>query len=167
MAPKLELSSVQQILNTFPATFKSMVLATVNDQHQPLSSYAPFVKKDNEFYILISRTAPHYANLINHPHASVQLLQDEKEANSVFFRQRLNYTVEATLVPTEPSLIELFKQVHGEMVSMLVQLDFSFFRLQVNEGLIVLGPGQAFVVDATNTVIRQQGAGGMGHGSKP
>lgn len=54
VAPK-----VQELINAS----KSVILATVDAEGNPNSSYAPFVQVDQTFYILVSFMAKHTKNL--------------------------------------------------------------------------------------------------------
>lgn len=165
MAPMIDIPKVQATLNTMLLQFRSVILSTLEKENRPLASYAPFISIGNDFIILISKTAPHFQNLVERKYASIMLLNEEKDTPNIFFRPRLTFSVEAQLMPKTDNLVELFKARHGEFVSTLVEMDFSFIKLVPYSGLIVLGPGQAFMVNANQQVIGQQGLG-TGHRGK-
>ncbi len=51
------------MLKKFLDTFKSTVLSTLDENNNPFTSYAPFIKKDDKYYIYISSMAKHFKNL--------------------------------------------------------------------------------------------------------
>ncbi|HOI84932.1 MAG TPA: pyridoxamine 5'-phosphate oxidase family protein [Acholeplasmataceae bacterium] len=156
------MQEIQNILDHFTEGFKSVSIASLTQEGTPYISYAPFVKYENNYYIIISKMAKHYHNLRENPDASIMLIEDEHQASSIFFRKRLSYEVVARFEESTPKVIEAFKERHGHMIDQLLTLDFFIVNLKVKKGLLVLGPGKAFMVDDCEHIIDQAGRG-QGH----
>lgn len=161
---QLTLDDVRAIYGSFDRDFKSVVLSTITEDGFPHASYAPFVKNGEFYYFIISETAKHYENIQNNPIAMLMFLEDELSTSNVFFRKRLTYTVDLSIVDSE-EIIELMIETHGELVDMLVRkLDFHIIEARPNEGKLVLGPGRAYFIK--DNQIQQDKAGGKGHARK-
>jgi len=148
----------------FVQSFKSVVLSTFSKEFEPLASYAPCVFKEGSMYIIISEAAPHFHNLKQQGRAGVLLVEDEKDAASIFFRKRLSLQCQATFI--DPSIMhQAFKEAHGDLVDMLLgKLDFSIVKLDVLTGTFVIGAGQAYKMNAHFELVDQdRGAKDRGH----
>lgn len=140
MNPQLE-------LDQFTDQFNSCVIATKTKNQMPYTSYAPFVKFEHNYYLLISKIARHYENFMQEGVASLLFIEDEKTAQSIFFRKRLSFLVDATL-PIEDEVIKKeFVKVFGSTAQMLLGMDFVIVKCMVLEGTMILGPGMAYEID--------------------
>ena len=156
-----DFEKIQKALDLFPTECLSCVLATTGSDGEVLSSYAPFIKTNEGFILFLSRTAPHYQNLIDHPQSSLMLIQDEQKAITIYFRKRVTYKVRAKMISTTKEILSLFKGRHGPMTDVLAKMDFSFFLLVPSSGMITLGQSQFYEFDANQKII---GFYGMKHG---
>jgi putative heme iron utilization protein len=68
------------------AKTQSLILATVDAEGNPNSSYAPFVEIDNKFYILVSFMAKHTKNLSEGRKVSAMFIEDESATKQVYAR---------------------------------------------------------------------------------
>lgn len=152
----------QHVLDHFSEGFQSVSIASLTHEGTPYISYAPFVKHNHHYYIIISQMAKHYHNLKEHPEASIMFLEDESKAQSIFFRKRLSYEVNVIFEDASPEVIEALKQRHGHMIDQLLTLDFVILKLQIKKGLLVLGAGRAYVIDDQEHIVDQAGRG-QGH----
>lgn len=154
----------QEKLLPFVKSFKSVVLSTFSKDLEPLASYAPCVFLDQHIYIIISEAAPHFHNIKATNKAGLLFLEDEKDANSIFFRKRLSMIAEATFI--EPSTMhEIFKNTHGDLVDMLLgKMDFSIVKFNIVSGTFVIGAGQAYKMNEQFELVDQdRGAKDRGH----
>lgn len=147
-APKIE----ELIKNT-----KSLILATLDTEGNPVSSYAPFVHLDGTFQILVSFMAKHTRNLRDRKKVSVMLIEDESAAKQIYARDRLTLDCEAVQVEPETDLwnrtISELKNRHGKVVDVLSELnDFIVFDLQPSKGSYVNGFGSAYSVNPDLTI---------------
>ncbi|CEO25521.1 HugZ family pyridoxamine 5'-phosphate oxidase [Paraclostridium sordellii] len=133
---------MQNLLNTQ----KSLMISSLSKENQPEISYAPFIMKDNNLYIYISKTASHYQNLIDNSNCSVIVIEDESTCKTVFARQRVSFSCEASILKENVEVVfEEFENVHGsQMMMVLKNLDFDIFKLDIKKGRLVKGFGQAF-----------------------
>ena len=140
---------LQQELREFMNSRHSLLLATLDEDGAPYASYAPFAANDACFYVILSEIAIHARNLQHHPQASVLIIEDEDSAEEPFARRRVNYRVQAELLPYRSEawhagmarLVDRF----GERPAQLGRhVDFKLFRLAPDRGRYVKGFGKAY-----------------------
>ncbi len=138
---------IERALNTFTDDFKSCIISTLTHKKVPFTSYAPFVKYNNDYYIIISKIARHYENMKSEPNASIMFIEDEQSAQHIFFRKRLSYQVEMKLNINSKSVIQKFQNAFGNVIEQLLKLDFMIVKCIIKEGYMILGPGKAYHID--------------------
>jgi putative heme iron utilization protein len=144
--------SIQTNANQFRVQFKTLLMATLSDQHVADASYAPFIlDNQSRTCIFVSGLAKHTQNLTTNPHASLLWIEDEQQATNIFARERLTLQCSAVIIERDSSewntLLEQFEQCHGETIALLKTLqDFLLFRFQAHKGLYVRGFGEAYPV---------------------
>ncbi|NQY94122.1 MAG: pyridoxamine 5'-phosphate oxidase family protein [Campylobacteraceae bacterium] len=125
----------------------SLVLSTVNEDHSPLTSYAPFVEENGNYYVCISSSLPHYSNMTTTKQAHVFIIEDENNADHIYARKRLYFNVSCELAANEENIFKLFDQRYGESLSFLRNMkDFKVLELSPKEKSLVLGFGAAYVL---------------------
>ena len=152
VAPK-----VQELINAS----KSIILATVDAEGNPNSSYAPFVQVDQTFYILVSFMAKHTKNLADGRKTSIMFIEDESATKQIYARERL--TIEATTSQIERdsdvwnTVVTQLKKVHGKVVDVISEMgDFILIALQPVKGSYVNGFGSAYFVDANLEIVEHR-----------
>ncbi|MEM6281979.1 MAG: pyridoxamine 5'-phosphate oxidase family protein [Chloroflexota bacterium] len=144
------LTKARSIYQELLTTRQSVMLATTRTDGTPLASYAPFaVDANTNFYIFISTLSLHTGNLMRTGKASVMLIADEAESEQIFARHRLTYACHAEeLARDDPNWQEaaaLYRQRFGEFFDLVRGFrDFKMFRLTPEDGLLVVGFGQAY-----------------------
>lgn len=143
------------MLKDFLNGFKSTVLSTIDEENTPFTSYAPFIKRDNKYYIYISSMAKHFKNLENKNIASLFFVEDESLCENIFARKRVVMQCNTIKMPrgTEEfeKLAEIFEQKHGSTMKMLKEMkDFSFFEFEPFAGEAVFGFGKAYNLGGEN-----------------
>jgi len=133
----------------------SLSLSTINLQHEPVVSYAPFVHSDDKtFYIFISELAEHTQNLnyaIKNGHkTSIMLIEDEKECQNIFARKRLNYLCNVELIERESEqwqqVLAIFREKFDQTIEVLMTLpDFKLFSLSARNGKFVSGFAKTYL----------------------
>jgi len=140
---------------------KSVILATVDAEGNPNSSYAPFVQVENTFYILVSFMAKHTKNLSEGRKTSVMFIEDESATKQIYARERL--TLEAVTSQIERdsetwnTVVTKLKEDHGKVVDVISEMgDFILIALQPVKGSYVNGFGSAYFVDANLEIIEHR-----------
>lgn len=136
---------------------KSLILATINEDGTPASSYAPFVQTEGGFQVLVSYMAKHTRNLRDRKRVSVMVIQDESAVKQIYARDRLTLDCEAVLVKSDSEFfarsVKALEEKHGNIVKMLSELnDFVLFDLQPISGNYVNGFGSAYTVNHDLTI---------------
>ncbi|MDM1555765.1 pyridoxamine 5'-phosphate oxidase family protein [Chryseobacterium indologenes] len=140
---------------------KSVILATVDAEGNPNSSYAPFVQVGNTFYILVSFMAKHTKNLSEGRKTSIMFIEDESATKQIYARERL--TIEAGTSQIERdseiwnTVVTKLKESHGKVVDVISEMgDFILIALQPIKGSYVNGFGSAYFVDANLEIIEHR-----------
>ncbi len=155
-------------VNELLAKSKSLILATVNAEGIPNSSYAPFAQMDNKFYILVSFMAVHTRNLKDQKIASAMFIDDESETKQIYARNRLTLSVASNHIergtPTWDTAISKLTDKHGKILETLVSMDdFIMIELTTVKGAYVNGFGSAYFIDENLEVIQHRND--VGHGT--
>lgn len=147
--------SIQDQLNIFSNDYLSVVIATLTFEQKPYTSYAPYVFENQHYYFLISKIAKHYTNLVNNSNASIMFIEDESKTPNIFFRKRLSYAVSTELDIKDDSVKEAFVNRFGDMANMLFKMDFVIVKCIIENGRLIIGPGQAYDIDSNMKVVEQ------------
>ncbi len=143
-------TSLADEANNFISTCKTAVIATVSPHDaSPHASYAPYLKWENHFYILVSGLAQHTGNLLQSGQCHLMFLADERDSVNPFARKRVSYQCDASEVLRSDDradhILDAMADKFGPTIGMLRQLpDFRLIELSPHEGLFVRGFGQAF-----------------------
>lgn len=152
VAPK-----VQELINAS----KSMILATVDAEGNPNSSYAPFVQIDQTFYILVSFMAKHTKNLADGRKTSIMFIEDESATKQIYARERLTIEAAASQIERDSevwnTVVAQLKEAHGKVVDVISEMgDFILIALQPVKGSYVNGFGSAYFVDANLEIVEHR-----------
>lgn len=151
----------------FISGFKSVSLATVDEEGAPFASYAPFVRHEKRYYIFISDIARHSRNLRRDPRAALLFVEDESACDNIFTRKRAVLRCDSRLLEREDpffeSVLGTFKtRFDPDMLDMLLRMkDFNLFELTPCSGEAVFGFGQAYdiVGEFTDQLASRRGNG--------
>lgn len=158
-----DMKEIQEKLHHFSHHFKSVVLASMTNEDLPYTSYVPFIKHENHYYLIMSKAAKHYQNISLHHEISIMFIEDEKEAENIFFRKRLSYAVSVTF-DVDPLVKDGFVKKFGEFVNRLFLMDFVMAKCVIKEGQFIIGPGKAYLVDEHENILSNMtGNQGKGH----
>lgn len=160
IAPKVK----ELIANT-----KSIILATVDAEGTPNSSYAPFVQVDNTFYILVSFMAKHTKNLASDRKTSIMFIEDESATKQIYARERLTFETTTSSIERDTdvwnTVVTNLKETHGKVVDVISEMkDFILIALHPIKGSYVNGFGSAYFVDENLEIIEHRND--MNHQSK-
>src|SRR5690554_1913199 len=104
------------------ARCKSVILATIDSEGNPNSSYVPHILIDNKLYVLVSFMARHTKNLRDVKKVSVMFIEDESDTKQIYARERL--TIDATT-----NQIERGTEIWDKAVAELTEKDRKSTRL--------------------------------------
>ena len=79
-----------QNLNEFLQTIKSLTISSLDENKNPFSSYAPYVKYNHKYYVYLSLMAKHSKNLTQNKIASIFFSEDEKDCSNIFAKKRVS-----------------------------------------------------------------------------
>ncbi len=142
---------LQPEIAAFRDTRKTLLLSTLSINGFPHSSYAPFVRLADGYYVLLSELAEHTQNLQQNDRLSFMLAADEADSPQIFARQRLTYRARATVITrnsdTWHNAIAQLQSRFGKIIDTLSGLgDFHLFRLTPETGRYVKDFGRAYTV---------------------
>lgn len=155
-------------VNTFLETFQTLVMASLTPEGFPHASTTPYVRMENDFYILISTVAQHGRNLLSNTNVSLLFAEDEMQCVQPFARKRVTIEASALEISRDndiySTVIERFcAHFDPELVASLTQMgDFHLFKLSPQSGSVVMGFGRAYRLDEKLEVQTQI----MGHHQK-
>lgn len=147
------IEQVQILADQYHQSFQSVVLATLTTEKEPYTSYATFLKWNGKFYMLISKIAKHYANLVENPIASLIMVEDESAVENIFFRRRLSYLVDVELEVKDAKIKEEFISRFGKFAEKLFTMNYILVESTIKNGTFIIGPGQAYCIDKKGAVI--------------
>lgn len=130
-------------------SFGSLLLATASVKGEPLSSFAPYVADDDNYYVLLSDLAQHTCNMRDNPRASVMFIENEQDTKNIYARRRAVVQVSVHQLDSAAqrcvNVLELMMNRHGSTVAILKGLsDFNLFELRPIKGRYVVGFGKAY-----------------------
>lgn len=140
----------------FTKKFKTLLMATSDENGVPNVSYSPYVVIDNNYYIYVSELAEHTNNLMTTHRASIFFVQEEGKAKNLFARRRLTYNCDAEEVNRSHARFDVtmdaFAQSFGEkFITMIRGLeDFHLFKITPYAGIFVNGFAQAYKTTGEN-----------------
>jgi putative heme iron utilization protein len=144
--------SPEEALSELQQTARSLFLSTITTNGKPNGSYAPFIMDDSgAFYIFVSRLASHTQDLLNNPHISILLAEDEQNSRQIFARKRVSYYCQSDIIGKDDAhyeiLLDLFEARFENVMNLLRTLpDFILFKLDVQSGSFVQGFGKAYEI---------------------
>jgi putative heme iron utilization protein len=143
------------------ANIKIVILATVDAEGNPNSSYAPFVQVENTFYILVSFMARHTKNLAEGRKTSVMFIEDESATKQIYARERLTLEASALQIDRDSetwnTVVTNLKETHGKVVDVISEMkDFILIALQPIKGSYVNGFGSAYFVDENLEILEHR-----------
>lgn len=148
----------------FKHSFKSVVLATLNDDNTPVASYSPVFHINGKTYIYISSIAEHHSNLKANAKADVLYLQDENEAKNIALRKRLRYSAKALFIPRNSDVFNavMNEGCKGDKTLSMIRgfSDFDLVELELGDGRFVKGFGAAYDIKKDGSVHHIGGNGG-------
>lgn len=154
-------------MKNFISNIQTAIIATLDKNNLPFSSYAPYIYDNNRFYIYISGIATHTKNIELNPHAALFFIEDESKSENLFARKRISLQCSSVKIARESERFEEVLALFGakfdtSMVAMLKKMtDFTLFELEVKAGEATFGFGDAYLIGGKNMneLVPRQGGG--------
>lgn len=155
--------TLKQEFETFDADKRSLIISSISSEGEPLTSYAPFVKEGNNYFISISSNLPHFKNIQATKKAHILIIEDEATAEHIYARKRLYFSAACQVVEEgSEEIYALFDKRYGESLSFLRSMkDFKIIKLTPGEKSLVLGFGAAYIMGVDGEVVGKS----ISHGS--
>lgn len=146
----------------FIDSFNSVIISSDLGE-RCIASYAPFIRKNSEFYILISDVPVHFNSITKNPEKiQIMFLQDEKEAATIFARRRVSFDAKATLRDDiRKEILQDFEVKFGKepaFATIKNMIDFHIVKIEISKGRLVNGFGAAYDTDGFKVLARVGGA---------
>jgi heme iron utilization protein len=160
-------------LNEFLEPLKSLTISSLDEKGYPFSSYAPFVKYNNKYYVYLSLMAKHSSNLAQNKIASIFFCEDEQDCKNIFGKKRVSIQCETLKLEQdtqkEEEILDEFRAKFGQdMVDMLKKMgDFYLFEFTPFYGEAVFGFGKAYNLGGENfeEFVDRVNTSSTGHGN--
>lgn len=148
-------------VNELISSLKSIILSTVDTEGIPTASYAPYARKGNKFYILVSFMAKHAKNLQSGKPVAAMFIEDESATKQIYARERLTLDVTTQTIERGSdvwnTMVAQLKEEHGKVVEMISEMqDFNLVELTPVNGGYVNGFGSAYFVNENLEVVQHR-----------
>ena len=146
MDPKI--NQIKKVKSKLIDSCQSLVI-TVSDNDHPDIGYAPYIYKDNNFYIFSSELSSHIRLLINKKVGTFMLIKDEKETKNIWARVRMKFQAKVSIISRNVSefqeITDIISIEHGNTMNIIKQFkDFHLMKIIPTQGTIITGFGSAY-----------------------
>lgn len=157
-------------LEEFLDSIDSLIIHSLDEDKNPFSSYAPYIKYENKYYVYLSLMAKHSKNLKENPISSILLCEDEKDSKNIFARKRVVFQTNAKTIEKnsdyENEILKAFEEKF-ETIKMLKSMgDFYLYEFTPFYGEAVFGFGKAYNIGGENFDTLLERGNKKGHGHK-
>ncbi|EAK0827072.1 HugZ family heme oxygenase [Campylobacter fetus] len=155
-------ATVSKDMVDFIDGFNSVLISSLNGDHC-VCSYAPVVRDDNDFYILISEVSEHFKSIKeNSDKISIMFLEDESKAKTIFARKRASFRSKAVFLDDQKeSLFSKFESKFSSesAIKMIKNMsDFHIIKIEITKGRFVKGFGAAYDTNGLEIIQRVHSA---------
>lgn len=149
---------------------KSVILGTVDADGKPNSSYAPFLKIESTYYVLVSFMARHTKNLRDQKKVSMMFIADEANSKQIYARERLTFDALTEQIERNSdkwnNVIPALKEKYGKVLDVISPMeDFILIAIHPISGSYVNGFGSAYIIDTNLEVLTHRND--IAHGTIP
>ncbi|MCD8213569.1 MAG: pyridoxamine 5'-phosphate oxidase family protein, partial [Campylobacter sp.] len=129
---------------------KTIIISSLDENGQCVSSYAPFVRDGDDVFFCVSSVARHYHTIKANPDkVSIMFIEDEKDAGTILARNRLSANCEVSIVD-DAKRDEIFDKLQaknhndGAFSDIKGMKDFYIMKATLKKGRFVKGFGAAY-----------------------
>ena len=143
-----EKNKIEKVKLKLIDTCKSFVITVMNNDH-PDIGYAPYIYRDNFFYIFSSELSSHIRLLINKKVGTFMLIKDERDTKNIWARVRMKFQAKVSIirrnVPEFQEITDIISIEHGNTINIIKQFkDFHLMKIIPTQGTIITGFGSAY-----------------------
>ena len=143
-----EKNKIEKVKLKLIDTCKSFVITVTNNDH-PDIGYAPYIYRDNFFYIFSSELSSHIRLLINKKVGTFMLIKDERDTKNIWARVRMKFQAKVSIisrnVPEFQEITDIISIEHGDTINIIKQFkDFHLMKIIPTQGTIITGFGSAY-----------------------
>ena len=140
---------------------KTIIIAVENLSEIPQIGYAPFVFRNDSFYIFSSELSPHIKLLLKSERASFMIIQDENESKNIWARMRIKFQGKIIKLTRENSIFNIIcneiETKHGKTMSLIKPFtDFHLIKIRPVDGVLVAGFGNAYSLKGPSLIIQEK-----------
>ena len=143
-----EINKIEKVKSKLVNSCKSLLI-TVSDNDHPDIGYAPYIFKDNFFYIFSSELSSHIRLLINKKVGAFMIIKDEKDSKNIWARVRMKFQAKVSIISRNVSefqeITDIISIEHGNTINIIKQFkDFHLMKIIPTQGTIITGFGSAY-----------------------
>ena len=143
-----EKNKIEKVKLKLIDTCKSFVITVMNNDH-PDIGYAPYIYRDNFFYIFSSELSSHIRLLINKKVGTFMLIKDERDTKNIWARVRMKFQAKVSIISRNVSefqeITDIISIEHGNTINIIKQFkDFHLMKIIPTQGTIITGFGSAY-----------------------
>ncbi|MBR8464608.1 HugZ family heme oxygenase [Campylobacter sp. faydin G-24] len=138
-------------LANFIDSLKTLSISSINAEGFCVSSYAPFIREDDEIYFYTSAVAEHYHSIKANPdRVSLMFIEDEKDAKTILARKRLSSRCLIKFITDERQRDAIFDKLADKnpnetsIADLKNMKDFHIIRATLTSGRYVKGFAAAY-----------------------
>ena len=155
-----EFEKISSEMVEFIDSFQSVIISSDLGEHCT-ASYAPFVRVEDEIFVLLSEIAEHFKSIKNAPNkVQILFLQNENEAKTIFARRRVSFNASAEFTPKNDEILAKFEEKfknESAFVMIKKMSDFHIVKFALGKGRLVNGFGAAYDTNALKVISRVGG----------
>ncbi len=141
--------NLQNIKNELLNNSKTLIISAGNSNDFPEIGYAPFIIRDNFFYIYSSILSPHIKHILDKKSGSFMLIQDESKTKNIWSRIRLKFYGKINVINRKNlyfnNICNEFEKYHGKTMSIIRSFkDFHLIKINPIKGSLITGFGNAY-----------------------
>ena len=143
-----EKNKIEKVKLKLIDTCKSFVITVTNNDH-PDIGYAPYIYRDNFFYIFSSELSSHIRLLINKKVGTFMIIKDERDTKNIWARVRMKFQAKVSIirrnVPDFQEITDVISNKHGNTIDIIREFkDFHLIKITPKQGTIITGFGSAY-----------------------
>ena len=143
-----ETNKINKIKSELINYCKSIIISVIDNNFSDIG-YAPYIYKDNFFYVFSSELSSHIRVLLIKRSGTFMLIEDEKGSQNIWARKRIKFQAKISIVISGSAefneITDLISAKHGNTINLIKEFkDFHLIKIIPNKGTIITGFGSAY-----------------------